>query len=119
MSPTNLNDDDATPRPSTSLQLLPKTRAERLWLLLVATLLPALCVATNTAAFRFVEFNRTLASLSFLFALLIGQIALLGCAAGRLVEHPVWRWLVFGWGIVLVDLLVFSLAEAFQFCSGK
>jgi len=50
-----------------------------------------------------------------LYLLLVGQVAAFSWIAGRRIAQPLIRWVVFGWVLVLVDLLVFRLLMIHSF----
>ena len=73
-------------------------------LLLVALVLPLIITAVDRYAFRLADEAQWSAKASlWLFALFVGQTALLCWAAGRWLDSWPWRLLIVGWVLAMVD----------------
>lgn len=83
-------------------------------LLLVGAGLP-IVVATVTYLLmnRFLVGIRSVPETTFGFGCFVLEIGLVGVVVGKAMPHPLLRWLLYGWMMVLVDLLVGSSALNF------
>jgi hypothetical protein len=80
-------------------------------LLLVGAGLPIIVAAvTYLLQSRFIVGERTVPGTTFGFACFVLEVGLMGVIVGSAMPHPLLRWLLYGWMMVLVDLLVGSAA---------
>jgi hypothetical protein len=80
-------------------------------LLLVGAGLPVVVAAvTYLLLYRFIVGERSVQEITFGFSCFVLEIGLVGVIVGKAMPHPWMRWLLFGWVMVLVDLLVCSSA---------
>jgi hypothetical protein len=74
-------------------------------LLLIAVILPFLIVFLTEALLRQAILRKwDVVSGSMVYALLVGQMALLSLAVGKLILNWSWRLVIFGWALTLVHL---------------
>jgi hypothetical protein len=80
-------------------------------LLLVAVLLPAAIAAVDYALMgRIFGGQATIAEVCAHFGWYVVQVGLVGYVVGRGIAHPWLRWIVFGWILLLINVLAGSLA---------
>ena len=90
---------------------MPEAKLQPARLLLVAVLLPVVIAgATYLAMGPLAAGNRPVVETTLAFGLFVLEVGLVGIVVGNAMPHPLLRWLLFGWIMVLVDLLVGSLA---------
>jgi hypothetical protein len=86
-------------------------------LLLVGMLVPAVFSALDHWMLTRLQLNASdRAHLVLTMAVFVVQIGLLGWLCGRLIENPWWRWGLYVWGWVLVDV---QLLAASVFAQGR
>ena len=80
-------------------------------LFLLAAVLPAAIAAVNYALVdRHLHDGALTLRVGGQFAWYVAQVGLVGYAVGHGLSQPVWRWLVFGWILLLIDLLAAAFA---------
>lgn len=80
-------------------------------LLVVAGLLPAvIAAATYLVMWWLAGEGRSLMEVTLGFGFFVLEVGLVGTVVGHAMPHPLLRWLLFGWLMVLIDLLVGSSA---------
>ncbi len=95
--------------PTTSAQAT-RSSDSPLRLFLIATLLPAAIVVVDESALRFgMRQHWTLSAAAVVYALFVGQVALLGVVIARHVRYWFLRWTILGWVLALIDLRLFAL----------
>ena len=100
-----MQDTLANPAPNSA------SRLDLVRLVLIAAVLPAVIAGVNYALLgRIVNSIGNSLEVCGHFGWYIVQVGLIGYAVGRGIDRPVLRWIVFGWVMLLVDLLVLSLA---------
>jgi len=86
--------------------------AHPLRFVLIVAVLPAAIVMADRWALRFGAAQRwSVPAIGLLYGLFVTQVALLGALVGRYVEGWFLRWTLLAWGLVLIDLWVFSLVK--------
>jgi hypothetical protein len=98
-------ENDVSPAATTEHKLdLPR-------LFLLAAVLPAAIAAVNYALMgRIVSGQAQTIEVCAQFAWYVVQVGLVGFVVGRGIAHPWLRWVVFGWILLLINLLAGSLA---------
>ena len=80
-------------------------------LLLVGIALPVVVAsATYLLLYRFIVGERSVPETTFGFGCFVLEVGIVGVIVGIAMPHPAFRWLLYGWLMVLVDLLVGSAA---------
>lgn len=80
-------------------------------LVLVGVALPAVVASvTYLLQSRFIVGERSVPETTFGFGCFVLEVGLMGVIVGSAMPHPLLRWLLYGWMMVLVDLLVGSTA---------
>ena len=89
----------------------PQPKLDLSRLVLVAIALPAAIAAVNYALMgRIVSGQTKTIELCAHFGWYVVQVGLVGYVVGRGIAHPWLRWIVFGWILLLINLLAGSLA---------
>jgi len=80
-------------------------------LILVGAGLPIVAAtATYLLMYRFVVGERSVLETTIGFGGFVLEIGLVGFVVGKAMPHPQLRWLLYGWLMLMVDLLVVSMA---------
>lgn len=80
-------------------------------LVLVGVALPVVVASiTYLLLFRFIAGERSVPETTFGFGCFVLEVGLVGVLVGKGMPHPLFRWLLYVWMMVLVDLLVASMA---------
>jgi hypothetical protein len=80
-------------------------------LVVVGMLVPLLFSAVDSWLLRRMQFEPSSTLLvAVTMSVFVVQVGLLGWLCGRWIDHPWWRWGLYVWGWVLVDLQVFAAA---------
>src|SRR6187397_1330886 len=80
-------------------------------LILIGAGLPTVAAAaTYLLMYRFVEGERSVLETTIGFGGFVLEIGLVGFVVGKAMPHPQLRWLLYGWLMLMVDLLVVSMA---------
>lgn len=80
-------------------------------LLLIGVALPAAIAAIDYAGLYQTAWSRSMSLVVWLqFAWYIAQVGIVGYVVGRWIPEPVSRWLLFGWILLLIDLLAAAVA---------
>ena len=88
-----------------------ETKIHPLRLLLVALALPAgVALATYLVMLPLAAGSRPVMETTLAFGFFVLEVGLVGIVVGNAMPQPLVRWLLFGWIMVLIDLLVGSLA---------
>lgn len=80
-------------------------------LILVGICLPTVAAAaTYLLMYLFVDGERSVLETTIGFGCFVLEIGLVGVVAGKAMPHPQLRWLLYGWMLLLIDLIVVSMA---------